>query len=503
MTAAPPPERQSLTVQTFWFAAAKTIAFILTSIAPLLLVRLLDQTELGFYKQAFLVVASAQRVLTLGFGLSAFYFFPRLRNQEKPIVANIVVFNAVIGLAGWAVFAAYPPVLEAIFGTPDLLGQAHLIGAIIFLWVFSSFLEIAPAAMQETRMSTILIVTMQLSRMLFMMGAALWSASLEALLWSAIAQGVLQSLILLWYLNRQFPGYLGHLSGSEFRKQFGYILPLTAAYFIGVLTADAPQYIVANHFNPALFAVFTIGTFQLPLINILHESVGMVLTPAVSRLHHEGRTRDIAVLLAAAMRKTAAIAFPVFFGMIVVTHEFIVLLYTKLYAASAPIFAVNLALLPLTFLIYEPLVRSFDEVRTMLVWVRSVILAVLVLAVWLGVKQDSMTAAIYAVVVAAAAERLAIFWKLGRLLHLTWADRGLFTDIGKIAAAGLTGTLVIAALRVALIPFGPLAVLLGCGTVFCAVYLAALILFKVPTAEEWQMALGLAQRFRRRPLNIA
>ena len=85
-----PARIQSLTEQTFWFATAKTIAFVLTLAAPLLLVRLLSQTELGLYKQAFLVAASAQRILTLGFGLSAFYFFPRMLGKAQPVVANIV-----------------------------------------------------------------------------------------------------------------------------------------------------------------------------------------------------------------------------------------------------------------------------------------------------------------------------------------------------------------------------------------------------------------------------
>lgn len=494
-----PARTQSLTEQTFWFATAKTIAFVLSIAAPLLLVRLLSQTELGLYKQAFLVAGSAQRILTLGFGLSAFYFFPRMRGKERPIIANIVFLNVITGLLAWIAMAAYPPILQALFGTPDLVPHAGLLGAVVFLWVFSSFIEIAPAAMQETKVSATLIVTMQLARMAFMVVAALWSASLTALLWSAVFQGALQSAVLIWFLQRRFPGFLRSLSWREFGVQFHYILPLTVAYFISVMMLDTPQYLVAHHFGPALYATFTIATFQLPLINILHESIGMVLIPTVSRLHHEGREREIVLVLAAAMRKTAAIAFPVFFGMVLVSHEFIVAFYTKTYAAAAPLFAVNLVHLPLMALIYEPLIRSFEPVRKMLMWLRLLLLIVLAAAVYIGAEHNSMVAAIYAIVITSAIERVSICGRMARILGLKWADARLFSDIGKIAAAGLMGSAAIWGLKPLMMPFGPWVILVACGAAFCVVYAAALLLLKVPSAQEREIGLRMLRRFRPKP----
>ena len=497
-----PARIQSLTEQTFWFATAKTIAFVLTLAAPLLLVRLLSQTELGLYKQAFLVAASAQRILTLGFGLSAFYFFPRMLGKEQPVVANIVILSAVMGLLAWVAMAASPPMLKSLFGTQDLEAHAGLLGAVVFLWVFSSFIEIAPAAMQETKASTILIVTMQVARMIFMVGAALWSASLTALLWAAVLQGVLQSAVLIRFLLTRFPGFWRCLSGSEFRVQFHYILPLTVAYFIGVISMDAPQYLVAHHFGPALYAVFTIATFQLPLIHILHESIGLVLMPTVSRLHHEGREREIVLVLVSAMRKTAAIAFPVFFGLVVVSQEFIIACYTRNYASATPLFAINLIQLPLTALIYEPLVRTFESVRKMLVLVRILLLLLLVVAVWLSTGQGSMKGAIYAIVVAAALQRITICGRMAHILGLTWRDARLFKDIGKITIACVSGSIVVWILKTVLASQGPWLILIVCGAVFCVVYVAGALLLKVPSQQEMEIGRRMLKRLLPKRLQV-
>src|SRR4028118_890410 len=67
----------SLTVRAAWIMSARTAAFVLSFALPLLLVRRLDQTSFGLYKQVFLLVGTAVNVLPLGFHMSAYYFLPR------------------------------------------------------------------------------------------------------------------------------------------------------------------------------------------------------------------------------------------------------------------------------------------------------------------------------------------------------------------------------------------------------------------------------------------
>ena len=50
------PQRPSLTVQTAWLLAAKTIGFAVSFAVPLLMVRVLSQNDFGLYKQVFLLM---------------------------------------------------------------------------------------------------------------------------------------------------------------------------------------------------------------------------------------------------------------------------------------------------------------------------------------------------------------------------------------------------------------------------------------------------------------
>src|SRR5205085_6636537 len=96
MTVETRQDSSSLTTRAAWLMLARTLAFALSFALPLLLVRRLSQTDLGLYRQVFLVVASATNILPLGFHMSAFYFLPRERERQGQIVLNITLFFALV-----------------------------------------------------------------------------------------------------------------------------------------------------------------------------------------------------------------------------------------------------------------------------------------------------------------------------------------------------------------------------------------------------------------------
>ena len=87
----------SLSIDTSWLLAARTVSFVVSLALPLFLVRHLDQVQFGLYKQAFLFVNSAVAIVPLGFGMSALYFLPRDPGNRGQTVLNILMFNSLVG----------------------------------------------------------------------------------------------------------------------------------------------------------------------------------------------------------------------------------------------------------------------------------------------------------------------------------------------------------------------------------------------------------------------
>ena len=81
-----------------WLTTANTIAFGLSFIAPLVLVRTLSQTQFGVYKQVFQILMSTISALNLQVASTAYYFMPRAPDKKLQVVVNVLVFYGAVGL---------------------------------------------------------------------------------------------------------------------------------------------------------------------------------------------------------------------------------------------------------------------------------------------------------------------------------------------------------------------------------------------------------------------
>jgi len=456
-------------------------------VIPVLLVRWLSQDEFGRYKQAFLVVATAQKVLQLGFANAAFYYLPRERDRRSSIVCNILIFNLVLGAVVWLTPALYPESLKLIVGDEGLSPVASLIGFVTAIWIFSEFLEIVATAHQDTRYSTIFIVGAQLTRSGFLVGATLLRPSVSGLLWAAGLQGVLQTAVLLWYLHSRFPGFWLKSDWRTFREQFSYAIPLGVAGLLYTMQTDLHKFFVAHAVDTSTFAIYAIGCTQLPLVALLRASVGSVMIPRVSLLEQQGRRVEITRVLTSAARKVSAFYWPIYFYFLVTGREFIIVLFTRSYLDAWPIFAVNLTLVPMEIVLLDPVFRAYKESRFFLLWTRAVIAIALVGALYLVTPRFGMIGAIAAAVSVTLAERIAHSWKVVRILRIGRGQLGQLLDVVKLgmaaAAAGVAAWLV----RGALLENHPIVILLVCGLVFASIYVIGAVRLGVPTAEEAEM----------------
>ncbi len=463
-----------------------TLAFAFSFVLPLLLVRRLSQAEFGLYKQVFLVVGTSIMVLPLGFAMSAYYFLPREPDRQGQVVFNILIFNAVLGVAACLALVLNPGLLARLLNSPAIGPYAPLIGLAILFWMTSLFLETVAVAHQETVLATLFIIAAQLTKTILLVGAAIVFGTVRALVFAALIQGALQTCILLAYLRSRFPRFWRRLDWGMMKTQLAYSLPLGFSGVLFALQNDVHNYFVANRFGAAAFAVYSIGCFELPLVAILGESVGSVMIPRVSLLQKQGARREIILLTARVMRKLAAIFLPIYVLMMVVGREFLVFLFTSSYIASWPILAVNLTLIPVYIVVFDPVVRAFPEHRFFLLRVKILMFVFIFIALWFGTAQLGLVGVIALVVSANIAERAVVTRRMIKALGITRRDAVLLRDVLKIAAAALAAGATAFAVRLIVLSRGPFTVLAVCGVVFALVYLAATFALHVLTTDEQQ-----------------
>jgi O-antigen/teichoic acid export membrane protein len=482
-----PPTAQktaSLTVHVSWLLFAKTLAFAFTLALPLLLVRKFDLVQFGVYKQLFLIINTSVVVLPMGFAMSAYYFLPREPDRQGQTVWNIFLYNVVIGVLACIALWTWPVLLDIIFHQPALTGYSPVVGVVILLLITSSALEILPIAHLEMKLASGMIVAVQLTRTSIYLSAALWFGSVQALLYAAVAHGLLQIGVLWWYMRSRFPGFWRRFDSRLIRSQLSYAVPLGLAGLLWVAQTDLHSYFVSNRLGAAVFAIYAVGTVQLSLMSMLQEATNAVVIPHVCRLQQSGDNREIILLLARAMRKLAAVYFPVFALLMVVAREFISFLFTKRYLASVPVFRINLCMLLLGILLEDPLFRAFVEQRFFLIRLRVVLLVLLVGGLWVGIARFGLMGAIGTVVLVTVTERLVVALRFGRILGVRRSDIVLLKDLGKLAVAAGLAACVAVAVRIPLQGVKPLLVLMACGTAFGIVYLGAILLAGILTGQE-------------------
>jgi O-antigen/teichoic acid export membrane protein len=477
---------RTLTWRVSWLTFAKTVGFAFSIALPLLLVRRLDPEQYGLFKEVFLVVTTAMTVLPLGVPMSAFYFLPREPTRRRETVLNVVLFHVVVGALACGALVPYPSILTAIFHGPDLAPYSAWIGVTILFWITGAFLDMVPVANDEVRLASAFIIGIQASRALIFVGALLLFGTLRSLIAAAILHGVIQTIVLFCYLESRFAGFWRAFDWGMLREQLSYAIPLGAAGILMIVQTDLHNYFVSNHFGPALFAVYSLGTLQLPLMGLIQEATNSVLITRVSILQKHDEHREIVLLLARAARKLAAVYFPVYVFLMVAGREFIRVLFTARFADSWPLFAVNLTLLPLGIVLLDPLYRAYDRERYFLLRLRLVSAAVLILTLWLFTTRLGLLGVIAVVVAIAAFERAVMAVHFARLMGVNARDLVLLRDVGKLAAAALAAGVVALLIRWLLVHASALVVLAACGAAFAVVY--------VPLAS-WVTSAGVSSRY--------
>ena len=427
----------SLKSQSAWLLFAKVIGFAFSFLLPLLVVRFLTQEKVGVYRQVFQVIANANAILPLGVAISAYYYLSRETERRASAVFNILIFNFVTGGLACLTLFFFPQLIGNIFHSEEITRLAPKIGVVIWFWVISSFLETVAVANQEARMATVFIILAQFTKTFLMVTAVILFATVEAFVYAAMIQAVLQTIVLLVYLNSRFPRFWTKFDFKFLCEQLAYALPFGFAGLLWTLQTDIHNYFVGYKFSASDYAIYAYGCFELPLIAMISESVTSVLIPRMSQLQAKNDKREMIRLTMRAMQKLAFFYFPIYLFLVITAQTFITTLFTRNFAASVPIFLINITLMPFYIWIVDPIVRSYKELGRFLLGLRMFIFSALVSALYFGLQHFDMRGMIAIVVVAVLTEKFISSFAVLRKLEVEFADIYLLKNVLNTAICAL------------------------------------------------------------------
>ena len=172
---------RSLRTQSAVMAAARLLATGVAVFLPIILVRALDQTTFGHYKQFFLVAMNAILLLSLTLPQSLYYFVPRSPDSSQRYMEQTFLLLTGIGALGGLLTVAAKPVLEG-FLKMSVGSELYLLALFIALGIPGVLISVAPMVDRRARLAGTLLAVFEITRSLLIIGAAVAFRSITAIL---------------------------------------------------------------------------------------------------------------------------------------------------------------------------------------------------------------------------------------------------------------------------------------------------------------------------------
>ena len=464
------PAGTGFTIRAAVLAVANIAALAMSFLLPLIIVRRLRPAEFGLYKQVFQVLATMVAILGLHVSTSAYYFMPRNAEKKAQVAFNIILFYVLLGALTSIVFAMFPGMVSGIFKTSDIRSLVPLIGLAVPLWLVSSLLDVVPVADKQVKLAAVFILSSQLLKTGLLVASAIVFGTVRSLLIAAIVYGGLQCGVMAFYLWRRYGAFWRQFDGQLFRAQLANSLPYGIGALLFNLQDDLHNYMVSHYFDASVFAIYSVGCFDLPLLNVLLDSVGRVLIPELARLEMAGNHEAVADVWSSWVRRLALLFVPAYAYLVLMRREFILALFTPQYSAAIPIFAINITTILLRVLITGPVLRAFSRYRYFRLRLCIFLLPASWLSIYGGIKIAGPMGAISAVVLVQLLDAAITLGAVSRAVNLSFRPARIGIWIARIslasAGAGICTYLVRASLREA----GNLPALVICACVFGMVY---------------------------------
>ncbi len=330
------------------------------------LTRLLDPAVFGLVAMVYLIQETLNSIGTLGLPSALFYFVPKHGEgsaRSLGLWTGGLLFALALPLA-LALWLGGPTIAE--WADKPNLGPALGYLAVYLLADFpGQALPNFLLARQSYRAAFGVTVFFYGGRFLSLVVPAALGGSLETLMISFAGVALLRLLAFLGYFLLIHRGPLRR-SGWSPGSLLAYGVPLSLSQIVGKLNVQVDKYMIAALCSAQVFAVYTVGAIEIPLVPSIAYSVTDALIPALVLLHERRDSRGFVGTWHASMGKVAAIMMPIFFFFLVLAPPAMRIFFSASYSDAAVPFRVYLLLLPLRLCSYGGVVRALGRTRPVL-----------------------------------------------------------------------------------------------------------------------------------------
>ncbi len=450
--AADPPESQrsgpvngaQLASKAGIMVASKIVGAFSKVAAIIILVRLLDKEDFGLLSFALVTYLAVTKLSELGLSDSIFYFFGKYstaRRRYALIVARtlfllafaggllLLIIGAVTDANGYSVLGLFVPLtILALIELPTLPIQNALI------------------AIDRTKHAALVNILFSLGFLVAVTTPAFGGQSIQVITYCLVGYGLFRLVVSAFLFRRHFPPDSEALPQGLMREVFAYSIPLSIAQIMWKLNEFVDKYVVMFFLPVAVFAEYTVGSWEIPMVPTIAFTVASVMMPQLVSLHMRQDSESLLRLWNESIKKVSLIVLPLMVLLVTIAQDLIVVLFSKDYLNAAWVFMVYSLVLFHRVGAYAAVLKAVNQTQVVTRWSVYTVLLNLCLSVplvlWLG-----MIGAAIATLVAVGVTWIYVLRKIGHVLHVPFKrvfPFGFYTRVLVVAFAAAIPVVVLA-----------------------------------------------------------
>jgi O-antigen/teichoic acid export membrane protein len=355
----------SLTRQSQILILGQALAFSFNFLVPVVVVRFFDMSQYGIYKQLFLVIMTLTLILPFGIIESLYYFIPRERKYNQHYIMQTVMFLIFAGLLFLILMLFLGDRIFSSLNLSHLYTYSFPLCLYIVFMITSLPFEKLLIIQQQVKLSSLITVISEILKGVCIITATVITRDLTALLYALILFSALRLFVFFWYMIKKQLLFFSFrkIDLNKIKAQMRYAVPFGFAVVVATLRRYLHQYFISFLFMTKDFAVYAVGSFQLPLMNVIYTSVSNVVLIRISEYQKQKKYNEILQIWINSVRKLAMIYFPVTVLFMISSKEFVSAVFTDRYLESVPIFIVTLMQLPFDTFITHSVLKAFAETK--------------------------------------------------------------------------------------------------------------------------------------------
>ena len=328
------------------------------------LVRLMSKELFGTYRQVLLVQAFVVGGLSLQLGNSLYYFLPKLGDQRRRglVLQTFMLTFLMAGIVAGVMFIGSDHI-AGVFKNPRLAGLIRIFSLYPFAERLVTLVPAFMISMDRPWRGGAYSLVAAVGRFVAVVGSCWLGWSLSGVMWAVILVGFVVGLVGCWDMLRLSPGGGWRISRQLLVEQLQYCWPLLATAVVGVVNVQFDRLLISTYFDAGVYAVYSCGAMQLPVLALVTTSVGTAMMPNLVTRAGRGDIGGAISLWQEAARKCSLIVFPCFAFFMLVGPDFMILLYGDGYARAAWPFGVYLLMLPIRAVVYAGMFRALGRTR--------------------------------------------------------------------------------------------------------------------------------------------